>query len=186
MRNATRTILSSAALAVCAIFMAAPAEAHDIFTDTLEAQYGLKSVTCKTCHPDNKDRGIHNALGHLLEQAMDVKMRADAGVAARGADEPTMMHEMFHEAEEGGEAAIEAFEADVAAPALLAVWPEIAGASMTVDQQFRLGLMNGTRLEDEAEEALQALFLSLVASENGFTIPAFDIESGDVVPADGG
>ena len=49
-----------------------------------------------------------------------------------------------------------AMEKEIAA-ALIAAWPQIAEQSMTIDQQFRFGMISGSRLSDEAKAELQPL-----------------------------
>ena len=40
--------------------------AHDVYKEPLEERYGLKTVSCKTCHPNTKDRSIHNVFGQYF------------------------------------------------------------------------------------------------------------------------
>lgn len=153
MRTSTITTLMLAAFT-----LVTPAVAHEVFTEALEAHYGLKSVICSACHPNSKDRTVNNALGHLVQHKL-----AGQQLTAR-----------LEAAKAEGEAATEAMEKEIAA-ALIAVWPEIAAQTMTIDQQFRFGLVNGSRLSDEAKAELQPMLQEASQAET-FTWPQLDGE----------
>ena len=53
-----------------AFILSGQANAHDAFQKPLEKRYGLKTASCKVCHPINKDRSIHNKFGKLVEKQL--------------------------------------------------------------------------------------------------------------------
>ena len=50
-----------------------PIMAHDAFKEPMQKRYNFKTVSCKTCHPDNKDRTIRNKFGELYFKALKGK-----------------------------------------------------------------------------------------------------------------
>ena len=154
MRKPSTTKPIVVAITGAMILIAAPATGHEAFTDALEAHYGLKSVICSACHPNSKDRTINNALGTLVKHALDGQ-----DLTAR-----------LEAAKAEGDAATEAVEKEIAA-AFIAVWPKIASQSMTIDQQFRFGLVHGSRLTNEARAELQPLLQEAAQAET-FTWPS--------------
>ncbi len=110
--------------------------AHDCFTKPLEERYNLKTVSCKTCHPNNKDRSIHNKLGIMFENAL------------KGKD----LSRKFKEAEAQGE------EAKLACEKLMVedfkkVLVEVEQEKLSLSDMIKFGLINGMRLTDEGEDA---------------------------------
>ena len=71
--------------------MSTSIQAHDCFKKPLQDRYNLKTVSCKTCHPNNKDRSIHNKFGIIVEKQLKGKE----------------LTKMFKEAEAKGEEAVE-------------------------------------------------------------------------------
>ncbi len=143
----SRSPLMALAVLVCAALFAQPALAHDVFAETLEADYGLKSVTCKTCHPNNKDRSVRNEFGRLVALALADKDITTRMVAAEEAKAAAAN-------EEEGEAIFAEEEAKVAEE-LRAVLPQIEAVQFSVKHMFDTGMMNGSKLTEEAEVALQ-------------------------------
>lgn len=104
--------------------------AHDVFKEPLEKRYKLKTVSCKTCHPNNKDRSIHNKFGQMFADQF------------KGME----MSKKFEAAEAAGEEAKKKYEAEMVAAfekALLIVEKK----KLTIAEMLEAGLMNGTRLE---------------------------------------
>ena len=109
--------------------------AHDCFQDPMEERYGLKSVSCKTCHPNNKDRSIHNEFGKLFETAL------------KGKD----LTKKFNEAEKKGEEAVAEYEKEMVKHFVEAM-KVVEKKQMTFEDLIKYGLLNGVRLEKPKEE----------------------------------
>ena len=112
--------------------------AHDCFKTPLEERYHLKTVSCKTCHPNNKDRSIHNKLGIMFENVFKEKKLE--------------LTKKFNEAEAQGE------EAKVECEKMMVeefkkVLVEIEKEKLTLADMIRFGLINGMRLNDEGQAA---------------------------------
>ena len=107
----------------------APALAHDVFKEPLEKRYKLKTVSCKTCHPNSKDRSIHNAFGQMFADQFK-------GMG---------MSEKYEAAEAAGEEAKKKYEAEMVA-AFEKAMLVVEKRKLTVAEMLRAGLMNGTRL----------------------------------------
>lgn len=122
-------------------FVGSNAVAHDCFTKPLEERYKLKTVSCKTCHPNNKDRSIHNKLGIMFENALKGKE----------------LTKKFNQAEaQGEEAKIECEKMMV--EEFKKVLVEVEQEKLTLADMIKFGLINGMRLNDEGEEeAINAL-----------------------------
>jgi hypothetical protein len=110
--------------------------AHDCFTKPLEERYQLKTVSCKTCHPDNKDRSIHNKLGILFENALKGKE----------------LSKKFKEAEAQGDEAKATCE-KMMVEEFKKVLVEVEQEKLTLADMIKFGLINGMRLNDDGEEA---------------------------------
>lgn len=108
---------------------------HDVFKEPLEERYGLKTVSCKTCHPNNKDRSIHNLFGQMYADEF------------KGMD----MSRKYEEAKAKGEEAQAAYEKEMIA-AFKKAMPKVEKKQLTVEQIIRAGLMNGTRLADKPDD----------------------------------
>ena len=104
--------------------------AHDAFKDPMEERYGLKTVSCKTCHPDNKDRSIHNQFGKYLEEALKGKE----------------ITKKFKEAEAKGEEAVKEYEKEMVVHFVEAL-KVVEKKKMTFEDMIKAGLLNGTRLD---------------------------------------
>ena len=107
----------------------AGAFAHDCFQDPMEERYGLKSVSCKTCHPNNKDRSIHNEFGKLFEKQLE------------GKD----LTKKFKEAEKKGEEAVAEYEKEMVKHFVEAM-KVVEKKHMTFEKLIKYGLLNGVRL----------------------------------------
>ncbi len=111
------------------------AQAHDAFKEPLELRYNLKTVSCKSCHPDNKDRSIHNKFGMLFVEALKGKE----------------MTKKFNEAEAKGEEAKVAYE-KVMAEEFTKLLPEIEKKKITFKELIEAGLFNGMRVNTAKQE----------------------------------
>ena len=109
--------------------------AHDAFKEPLEKRYNLKTVSCKTCHPDNKDRTIHNKFGMLFLEKF------------KGKD----MSKKFAEAEAQGEEAKVAYE-KIMAEEFTKALVEVEKTKLTIKELIEAGLLNGTRLDESKEK----------------------------------
>ena len=114
------------------------AVAHDCFKEPLEERYKLKTVSCKTCHPNNKDRSIHNKLGVLFENALKGKE----------------LNRKFKEAEAQGEEAKKACE-EMMVEEFKKVLVVVEKQQLTLEDMIKFGLINGMRLNDEGQEAAE-------------------------------
>lgn len=106
------------------------AAAHDAFKEPLEERYGLKTVSCKTCHPNNKDRSIHNDFGKLFLAELKGKE----------------ITRKFKEAEAVGEDAVKEYEKEMVKHFLEAL-KVVEKKKMTFEDLMKAGLINGTRLD---------------------------------------
>ena len=105
-------------------------EKHD--EEPLEQRYHLKTVSCKTCHADSKDRTIYNKFGQMFVEAFKGK-----GIA-----------EKYEQAKAEGEQQKKEYEAEMArefAATLLVVEKK----TMTIADLIKAGLLNGTRLDQK-------------------------------------
>jgi len=106
--------------------------AHDAFKDPMAERYGLKSVSCKACHPNNKDKSIHNKFGIYYLNALKGKE----------------LTKKFKEAEAKGEEAVEAFEPEMVKHFIEAM-KAVEKEKMTFEDMLKAGLINGTRPEKQ-------------------------------------
>lgn len=129
------------------------ASAHDCFKEPLEERYKLKTVSCKTCHPNNKDRSIHNKLGIIFENALKGKNLTKQFKDAEAADEKSGLKK-----DDENSAVFKVNKVLVAE--FNKVIPEVEKSELTIADMIKFGLINGMRLNDEgkaaAEEALKA------------------------------
>ncbi len=127
--------ISFLVFAVLSISSIGSALGHDVFKEPLEERYGLKTVSCKTCHPNNKDRSIHNLFGQMFEEEF------------KGME----MSKKYEAAKAEGEEAQAAYE-KVMIEAFKKAMPVVEKKQLTVEQIIRAGLLNGTRLADKSDE----------------------------------
>lgn len=107
-------------------------QAHDAFKEPFIKRYGLKSISCKVCHPNNKDRSIHNKFGHYYEEAL------------KGSE----ITKNFNAAAEKGEEAQKVYEKEMVKlfeKAMVVVEKK----SMTFEDYTKAGLLNGTKMPKE-------------------------------------
>jgi hypothetical protein len=109
--------------------------AHDAFKEPLEKRYGLKTASCKTCHPNNKDRSIHNQFGkHFLE-------------ALKGTD----ITKKFKEAEAQGDEAVKEFE-KIMVQEFVKAMEVVEKKKISFEDLIKAGLLNGTRVDNSKDE----------------------------------
>jgi len=121
-------------IAFC-ILLPIESNAHDCFQEPMEERYGLRTVSCKTCHPNNKDRSIHNEFGKLFEKELLGKE----------------LTKKFNEAEKKGEEAVAEYEKEMVQHFIVAM-KAVEKKSMTFEDLIKHGLLNGVRLEKSAED----------------------------------
>ena len=105
------------------------ANAHDCFQDPMKERFGLKAVSCKTCHPINGDRSIHNEFGKLFLAEL------------KGKD----LTKKFYEAEKKGDEAVAEYEKEMVKH-FLEAFKVVEKKSMTFENLIKYGLLNGARL----------------------------------------
>ena len=127
------------AMAVIALIACNPAIAHDAFKKPMEEKYGLKTVSCKTCHPNNKDRSIHNEFGKLFEDAL------------KGKD----ISQKFKEAEAQGDQAVAEYEKEMVQHFMEAL-EVVEKKKMSFEELIRFGLLNGVRLDTKTQDKADA------------------------------
>ena len=111
--------------------------AHDAFKEPFKERYNLKSVSCKTCHPFNNDRSIHNKFGLYYEEAL------------KGHD----MTKKFNAAAEKGEEAQDAYEKEMV-KLFKEAMKVVEKKSMTFEDMIKAGLLSGVKFDfkKKAEE----------------------------------
>ena len=110
--------------------------AHDEFKEVLEKRYRLKSVSCKACHTDNKDKQIRNAFGKLLHQELE-----DKDLTKR-----------YEAAKEEGDDAKKKFEKQMTKEFTVAL-EAVEKKPVTFLALLEAGLLNGTRLDKNQVDA---------------------------------
>ena len=120
---------------VIAVLFSTSSNAHDAFKEPLEKRYGLKTVSCKTCHPNNKDRSIHNEFGKLIEKELI------------GKD----ITKKFKEAEKKGDEAVKEYEKEMALHFIEAM-KKVEKEKMSFGDLIKFGLLNGVRLETKKDD----------------------------------
>ena len=112
------------------VFIAtASLQAHDAFKDPFVKRYGYKSISCKVCHPNKKDRSIHNKFGHYYEEAL------------KGSE----ITKKFNEASEKGEDAQKEYEKEMV-KLFEKAKVVVEKKSMTFEDFTKAGLLNGTKM----------------------------------------
>ena len=104
--------------------------AHDAFKKPFMERYNLKSLSCKTCHPNNKDRSIHNKFGLYYEEAL------------KGHD----MTKKLDAAAEEGEEAQDKYEKEMV-KLFKEAMKVVEKKSMTFEDMLKAGLLSGTKLD---------------------------------------
>ena len=110
--------------------------AHDAFKDPFVKRYGLKTASCKTCHPNNKDKSIHNEFGKLIEKELV------------GKD----ISKKFKEAEAKGEEAVKQYEKEMVVHFIEAL-KVVEKQKMSFEDLAKYGLLNGVRLDTKKADA---------------------------------
>lgn len=110
--------------------------AHDEFKEVLAQRYRLRSVSCKACHTDNKDKKIRNAFGKLLYQELKAKK----------------LTQRYKEAKEKGDEAEEKFEKTMVRE-FKAALKAVEKKPVTFLALLEAGLLNGTRLDKNQVDA---------------------------------
>ena len=108
--------------------------AHDAFKEPFEERYGLKSIACTACHPNAKDRSIHNQFGKYYEEALKGK-----DISAK-----------FKEAEAKGEEAVAEYEKEMVVHFVEAM-KAVEKKSISFEDLIRAGMLNGTRMNKVKE-----------------------------------
>ncbi len=108
--------------------------AHDVYKEPLEVRYGLKTVSCKTCHPNSKDRSIHNTFGQYFADEF------------KGQE----ISKKYEAAKEAGEEQQKAYEAEMVVSFNEAL-KVVEKKKMTFADLIKAGLLNGTRLEEKKD-----------------------------------
>ena len=124
-----RTVLVFLAMA---LLSGGYADAHDEFKDVMKDRYTLKSVSCKACHTDNKDKKIRNAFGKLLHKELKDKR----------------ISEGYRESKQQGEEAHEKFEKEMAKHFLVAL-KKVEKKQLSFASLLNAGLLNGIRLDKD-------------------------------------
>ena len=105
--------------------------AHDCFQDPMQDRYkNVKTISCKTCHPNNKDRSIHNEFGKLFVKELEGKE----------------LTKKFKEAEKKGDEAVAEVEKEMVKHFLEAI-AVVEKKPMTFEELIKYGLLSGVRLE---------------------------------------
>ena len=109
-------------------------QAHDVYKEPLEERYGLKTVSCKTCHPNSKDRSIQNTFGQYF--ADEFKGRE--------------ISKKYEAAKALGEEQQKAYEDEMVA-SFKEVLIIVEKKKMTFADLIKAGLLNGTRLAEKKD-----------------------------------
>ena len=137
-----------------------PLDAHDEFKEVLQQRYRLRSVSCKACHTDNKDKKIRNAFGKLLHGELKDKKLTERYLAAK----------------EKGEEAEEKFEKKMLKEFLIAL-EAVEKKPITFVALMEAGLLNGTRLDNNQVDADALTIKTLSDAE----VDAIKVNSSDLV-----
>ena len=121
--------------------------AHDEFKEAMEHRYRLRSVSCKACHTDNKDKKIRNAFGKLLFEALKSKE----------------LTKNYNEAKSKGDKAKKQFEKQMVKDFLSAL-KRVETKPVSFSALLEAGLLNGTRL-DKNQVDIDALTITLYDDE---------------------
>ena len=128
--------------------MASTLNAHDEFKEVLERRYRLKSVSCKACHTDKKDKKIRNAFGKLFDKELKGKNLTKRYLAAK---------------EEGDEAKRQ-FEKKMIKEFAVAL-NAVEKKPVTFLALMEAGLLSGTRLDKNLVDADTLTIKTLSDSE---------------------
>lgn len=149
-------------VAVVAINLSTPQalNAHDEFKEVLERRYRLKSVSCKACHTDNKDKKIRNAFGKLLHEELKDKN----------------LTQRYHDSKKEGEEAHKKFEKTMVKEFTVAL-KAVEKKPVTFQALMEAGLLNGTRLDKNQVDADALTIKTLSDAE----VDAIKIENSSMI-----
>ena len=103
--------------------------AHEVFKKPLQEKYNLKSVSCKACHPSNKDKSIHNKFGmYFVDIFKGQELTKKYDEATKAGDEEKLKVE---------ESLVVKFKAALKI---------VEKKQLTFEDMINAGLLNGTRL----------------------------------------
>ncbi len=122
--------LQSTAFLIVSLLAASSLNAHDEFKEALQQRYRLKSVSCKACHTDNKDKEIRNAFGKLLYNELKDKQ----------------ITQQYRDAKAKGEEAEKKFKERMVKDFVIAL-KTVEQKPVTFLSLLEAGLLNGTRLD---------------------------------------
>ncbi len=142
--NSLKRILTTAVAAcfVC-LLINHSVEAHDFLKKPVQERYGLKSVSCKVCHPGG-NKAINNAFGMHFKEAFKGKNFTKRVKEAKA---------LKKENAEEGTKKLDEVSADMIA-AFKKVVPEIEKKTMTFAEMAKGGILNGTNLEKKVIAAM--------------------------------
>ena len=106
--------------------------AYDAYKEPILQRYHLKTVSCKACHANSKDRTIYNKFGQLFVDALKGQEIA----------------KKYEEAKAKGDEQKKKYEAEMA-KTFTAVLAVVEKKTMTIEDMIKAGLLNGTRLRDK-------------------------------------
>ena len=136
--------------------------AHEIFQDVLKEKYMLRSFSCKSCHPDSKDRKKRTPFAdRIYKQMKPMKLTAKYEAAVK-ADEAAKAKDPESVGKDKG--AVFEFE-KMASVEFKKAFPVVAKQTMTIDDMIKQGLFNGARLDTKKIEAAKEAAESKEASE---------------------
>ena len=135
-RNILTVCLFGLPVLAISLLTAGSLTAHEEFKEVLEKQYRLRSVSCKACHTDNKDKKIRNAFGKLLHQELK-----DDNIT-----------EKYREAKEEGPEAEEKYKKKMVEQ-FKAALKKVEQKPVTFLAILETGLLNGTRLDKNQVDA---------------------------------
>lgn len=130
LRSHATSIAALASFIAIALATGGDLDAHDEFKEVLERRYRLKSVSCKACHTDNKDKKVRNAFGKLLDKELKEKK----------------LSEGYRAAKDEGDDAKKRFEKQMVKEFSIAL-NAIENKPVTFLALMEAGLLNGTRLD---------------------------------------
>lgn len=134
-----KTVLSMTLLTGMFFLTSSFAHGHEIFQDVLKKKYTLKSFSCKTCHPDGDDRKIRSMFAELIYQELKDKNYT----------------QQWATAEAGGKESIAAFETMIT-PEFEKAMDVVGKKTVTIEDLFKHGLINGARLDEKKLAAMAA------------------------------
>jgi len=140
--------------------IASSLNAHDEFKETLKRRYRLKSVSCKACHTDNKDKKIRNAFGKLLYEEL----------------KENNLSQRYVDSKKEGEEAHKQFEKIMVKEFAIAL-KAVEKKPATFQALLEAGLLNGTRLDKNQVDADALTIKTLSDAE----VEAIKIENSNMI-----